>query len=299
MLDEINDARSPAGATATVPEHRQVRGVGRGQLGRKERRVTALRMTGQDDGVVLIWTDERASRSRHVEHRATLALADEVGMQAGCAEPFIVGRNDDEPILRPPVEDVDEEGRRAATRRRRAVGEARRAVRPAEIRMRAVTRLLGCRDHAADRNRLTLDAYRPIQHRPEPHVADRAEDLLRADDIARFGLAKRRGWLVEVRIHGGRHVRRLGWRRCLRWGTCGRSCRLRGLGSGGAGADDQSDEQCRSRSVGHGVVQQHLGREYRRMRGPAQGWSQTAIRGGLGPRLRAIGPLSANMTLVI
>ncbi len=146
------------GSDGDRPDHRQVRGVGRGKLSREERRVAALRVTSQGDGVVLIWTDERPCRPCRVEHRAPLALADEVGMQAGCAEPLIVGRHDDEPILRPAVEEVYEEGRCAATRRRRAVRETRRAVRPAEIRMRAVTRLLGRRDDAADRNRLTVDA---------------------------------------------------------------------------------------------------------------------------------------------
>ena len=106
------------GSDGDRADHRQVRGVGRGQLGRKERRVAALRVTGQDDGVVLIRTDERPCRPRRVEDRAPLALADEVGMQPGRAEPFVVRRSDDEPLLRPAVEEVDKEGRRPATRRR-------------------------------------------------------------------------------------------------------------------------------------------------------------------------------------
>ena len=139
-------------------QHGHVLGIIRGQLGREERRVAALRVTGQDDGVVLIGTDERACRPRRVEHRTPLALADEVGMQPGRAEPFVVRGSDDEPILHPAVEEVDEERRRPAPRRRRGVGEAGCAVRPAEVRMRAVTRFLGRRDDAADRDRLTFEA---------------------------------------------------------------------------------------------------------------------------------------------
>ncbi len=179
--------------------HRQVVRVGRSQLGSEQRSVTSLRMAGQNDGVAFIGTDELARRARRVEHRTALALADEVRMRPGGAEPVVVGRDDHESILGPPRHEDGIDRLRPVARWRVAVEEAGRAVRPAQILMRAGTRLLRSGDHAADGDRLTVEANRPIEHRPDPHAIKRAADLLRADDVARFAVTKRRRWLVEVR----------------------------------------------------------------------------------------------------